>query len=141
MDSHGIFTSTVSLLERSLDLRSVRHDAIVSNVANIDTPNYKAFDLMVKEELHRLEGDRESGIRPAATHPRHFPLQTDGGRDPQPVVRKPGTSVNLRGDGNTVDLDSEMAALSENQLLYDAAAQIIGRKFRSLKNAIRGGKQ
>jgi flagellar basal-body rod protein FlgB len=47
--------------------------------------------------------------------------------------------MTLRKDGNTVDLDREMAKLSENNLMYNALAQIVSRKFQGLKDAIKGG--
>ncbi|MBW1941137.1 MAG: flagellar basal body rod protein FlgB, partial [Deltaproteobacteria bacterium] len=51
MESQGIFNKTFSILEKNLDLRSIKHNLIVSNIANMDTPNYKGFDLIVEEEF------------------------------------------------------------------------------------------
>ncbi|RLC04704.1 MAG: flagellar basal body rod protein FlgB [Deltaproteobacteria bacterium] len=141
MGSEGIFSQTISFLERSLDLRSRKHDAIVSNVANIDTPNYKAFDVMVEDELQKL--DRSTGAGKGVTmettraghiEPHRNPIRltttrSDGGSD----------SYIERRDGNTVDLDREMAGMAENSLMYSLSAQIIARKFQSLRNVIEGG--
>ena len=55
MATQGIFSETISMLSKALDLRSRKHSVIVSNIANIDTPHYKAFDLAVEEELKRAE--------------------------------------------------------------------------------------
>jgi flagellar basal-body rod protein FlgB len=141
MGSDGIFNQTISLLERSLDLRSRKHNAIVSNVANIDTPNYKAFDLMVEDELQKLDqstGDGE-GIRMETTRAGHIESQRE------PICRTTtltdtGSDIHMkRRDGNTVDLDREMAAMAENGLKYSLSAQIIAKKFQSLKNVIKGG--
>jgi flagellar basal-body rod protein FlgB len=139
MESNGIFSPTVSLLQRALDLRSQRHRAIVSNIANIDTPNYKSFDVLVEEALQRKTPDRPTGAPMARSHPLHrngVPSAVNAD------VRRieDGDPTGFRGDGNTVDLDREMAKLASNQLYYDAAAQIVAMKFRSLKTAISGGK-
>ena len=53
------------------------------------------------------------------------------------AVKPPALS--LRGDGNTVDIDRTMGKLAENTLLYNAAAQLISKKFKGLKNVIKGG--
>jgi flagellar basal-body rod protein FlgB len=141
MGINGIFNQTISLLERSLDLRAIKHKSITSNVANIDTPNYKAFDVMVEDELNRQ--NRASGTGDAArimtTSERHLaPRRQDAVR----INRHTGTGENnpvMRRDGNTVDLDREMASMSENSLLYTLSAQVVAKKFQSLRNVIQGG--
>jgi flagellar basal-body rod protein FlgB len=57
----------------------------------------------------------------------------------QYLVRN-GDPNNMRGDGNTVNMEREMANLAENQLMYRASAQIVSKKFQSLKSVIQGGK-
>ena len=141
MGINGIFNQTISLLERSLDLRSIKHKSITSNVANIDTPNYKAFDVMVEDELNRQ--NRTSGTGDAArvvtTSERHLaPHRQDTVR----INRHTETGDNnpvMRRDGNTVDLDREMASMSENSLMYTLSAQLVAKKFQSLRNIIQGG--
>ena len=56
MGSDEMFSGTIWTLEKALDLRSTKHNLLVSNVANKDTPNYKAFDLNVEEEMQKLKG-------------------------------------------------------------------------------------
>jgi flagellar basal-body rod protein FlgB len=137
----GIFSHTISLLERSLDLRSNKHDAIVSNVANIDTPNYRAFDVMVEEELKKLGPSSGPGERVRMETPRA------GHMEPQiNIIRRTTLRTDSRSDihsqrpdGNTVDLDREMAAMAENSLMYTLSAQIIAKKFQGIRNIIEGG--
>jgi flagellar basal-body rod protein FlgB len=72
MESKGIFGRTISMLEKVLDLRAMRHNLIVSNIANIDTPQYKAFDLVVEEELKRAMGSGKNlGLK--KSQPAHIP--------------------------------------------------------------------
>jgi flagellar basal-body rod protein FlgB len=141
MGSGGIFNQTITLLERSLDLRSSKHSAIVSNVANIDTPNYKAFDVMVEDELKKLDRSTGTvnGVRMETTRAGHIEPQRNPIR--LTTVRSDdakGSHVERR-DGNTVDLDREMAGMAENSLMYTLSAQIVAKKFQSLRNVIEGG--
>ena len=55
MDLSGIFSKSFSILEKSLDLRSKRHNLIASNISNMDTPGYKGFDIMVDEEISKMD--------------------------------------------------------------------------------------
>lgn len=141
MGINGIFNQTISLLERSLDLRAIKHKSITSNVANIDTPNYKAFDVMVEEELNRQNRASGTGdaVRMMTTSERHLALPR---QDVVRINRHTGTGDNspvLRRDGNTVDLDREMASMSENSLMYTLSAQVVAKKFQSLRSVIEGG--
>jgi flagellar basal-body rod protein FlgB len=124
VESKGVFNQTVGLLERSLDLRSLRHSLITSNIANMDTPNYKAFDLIIEDEL-RKANEAETGNRRA---------------EADLVEEEPSVASALfpGADGNTVDVDREMAKLSENSLMYNAMAQILSKKLSSMQNAIQG---
>jgi flagellar basal-body rod protein FlgB len=141
MGSNGLFNHTISLLERSLDLRMRRHDAIASNVANIDTPNYKAFDVMVEEELQKMDRASENGqaIRLKTTQGNHIESRL---RETVPAVSHAEVKSDnalQRRDGNRVDLDREMAAMAENQLMYTLSAQVVAKKFQALRNIIQGG--
>ena len=137
MPTNGLFHDTIALLERSLNLRSLQHRVLASNIANMDTPNYKAVELAVAEEMSKKQGSA-SGIQLVQTQHGHLPLKHNpSDRIKLKTARPPEFS--LRGDGNTVDLDRTMGRLAENTLLYKTAAQIISQKFSGLKNAIKGG--
>ncbi len=138
MESQGLFKGTFPLLEKALDLRSYKHNVTVSNIANRDTPGFKAFDLVVEEEMEKIMGQgADLGLK--KTHQRHLSEKTVGGVTAGHKAEG-GSQISLRRDGNTVDLNKEMAKLAENNLLYDALAQIISRKFKGLKDVIQGGK-
>jgi len=115
----------------------LQHRVLASNIANMDTPNYKAVELAVAEEMSKKQGSA-SGIQLVQTQHGHLPLKHNpSDRIKLKTARPPEFS--LRGDGNTVDLDRTMGRLAENTLLYKTAAQIISQKFSGLKNAIKGG--
>jgi len=137
MTSDQIFNKTISLLEKSLDLRSLNHRILASNIANMDTPNYKAFEMIVDEEMQR---NQESGpkIPVVRTNPNHLPGLRES-TDPVTLKAVKAPDFSLRGDGNTVDIERTMGNLAKNTLLYNTAIQLISKKFIGLKNAIKGG--
>jgi len=135
----GIFNRTISLLERSLDLRTLNQRVLASNIANMDTPNYKAVELEVAEEMNRGEKSNP-GISLVRTHVNHLPVQNKAmNRVKLKAAKAPDFS--LRGDGNTVDIDRTMGRLAKNTLLFNAATQLISSKFKGLRNAMKGGTQ
>ena len=138
MESQKIFSQTVSILEKAMDLRAKKHNVIASNIANMDTPDYKAFDLVIEKELQKVAGKGNS-ISLNKTHKAHLPLLSSKA-DGVCVQVDDSPELSLRGDGNTVDLDKQMGNMAENTLMFKAAAQMIHKKFQGLKSAIQGGK-
>lgn len=134
----GIFGGTISLLQKSLNVRSAQHQVLSSNVANADTPNYKAFEVAVDEELRKL-GTGKPRIQLARTQSSHLPVDR-AEADRVTLKNAPAPELSLRADGNTVDLDRAMGELSENTIKYKTSAQLIAMKLKSLKNAILGGR-
>ena len=139
MDDKILFGGSLDLAARALNLRAQRHEMIVSNLANADTPGFKAFDLMVEASMQQQnESGNHMGMK--RTHPGHLPSARANEPTSAPQIVRLPEQDNLRGDGNTVDMDREMASLSSNQLLYRASAQIVAKDFQLLKNVITGGK-
>jgi flagellar basal-body rod protein FlgB len=140
MKIDGLFNNTIEKLEKSLNLRALKHEVISSNIANADTPNYKAFELVIEEELTETENNNFSN-RMFRTHPMHLSgqLETDGNASLS--KRDISNEITLRGDGNTVNMEKEMAELSENHLMYRATADILAKKFQGLIKVIQGNKR
>lgn len=141
MDFDSIFDKTVDLAQKALDMRSRRHEVLLSNIANADTPGYKAFDLMVEEALSR-EAPKSGQLQMQRTEEGHLPSggsRSYGTIQPQRVDLN--SQVTLRGDGNTVDMDREMSSLAANQLQFRMSSQILSKKFTALHNIIKGGRQ
>lgn len=134
-----IFDRTMRLLERTLDLRSGRQRVIASNLANEETPGYRASELTFMDQLQSAHKGRLPIVL-AATQPRHFGLR--GAEGVQAVTGKlnevPAGDIPL--DANSVNLELEMAKLSENVMQYNAAATILAKKFSGLLSAIREGR-
>ncbi len=137
MPSLGIFDQTSHLLKKVLDLRQQKQDVIASNIANAVTPGYTPARMTFEKELAGAAGHNNSGM--VATDPRHIPLSQGGvDRVEGRVVRTPDRSG--LGDGNNVDLDQEMIDLAENQLLYEAAVQMLNKKMGLIKYAAQDGR-
>ncbi|HET7522091.1 MAG TPA: flagellar basal body rod protein FlgB [Bacillales bacterium] len=120
----------VSGLEKALDRTVLRQKAISQNIANVDTPGYKAKRVVFKDELDRR-------LQAYRTNPRHFQFSTSsaGGA----YIREE-TDTAFNNNGNNVDMDREMAALAKNQIQYYALVAKLNGTFRRLDYVLRGGK-
>ena len=129
------FDPTIGALNTSLNLRLLNQNVISSNIANADTPGYKAkaveFEGALRDAL--AVGD---GLTPTETHLNHLAHHSHEAVEPS-VFEDPNGVESL--DGNTVDRASEMAKMAENQILYDASAEMLKRKLGMLKYAIGEG--
>jgi len=131
-----IFDRTMQLLQRSLDLRGARQRVIASNLANEETPGYRANDLSFMSQLQSAQKGRLP-VTLAVTQSSH--IGPHGPQGFQAVTGKlnevPAGDLPL--DANSVNLELEMAKLSENAMQYNAAASITAIRFRQLLSAIR----
>lgn len=160
-------TGQFELHARALTLRSERQRVLAANIANVDTPNFKARDVDFATLLKQATGAR-SGASGAT-----LPLAGPGGRSPSALsgagaggsaamritdtrhlaaVLDPdagGGAIGSRDllyrtplqpsiDGNTVDLDRERASFADNTVRYEATLRFIGSHVRTLTSAIRG---
>jgi flagellar basal-body rod protein FlgB len=131
-------TSSINLMERTLDASSLRQKVLSNNIANIDTVDFKRSDVSFADTLQDvLNGNTLQG---RTTNERHIPIGTTDVADVHPSVVT-DTSTSLRNDGNNVDIDSEMSNLASNQILYDAVTQQLNMSFGIMRYAISEGKQ
>lgn len=115
---------------KALMLRGERARLLASNLANADTPGYKAIDIDFQEALrNELKGKMGLWV----THAAHFPSQ--GGLDTEVLYRIP-TQPSI--DNNTVDTQMEQAAFAENALGYEASLRFLSSRISGLIQAIRG---
>jgi len=121
---------------QALTLRARRAEVLAANLANSDTPGYRARDLDFRAALGGTRADQEThSIRLAASHAGH--LQADGAAllGGELLYRIP-TQPSI--DGNTVDPQIEYAAFAENALRYQASLTFLGGRIKTLLTAIRG---
>ena len=137
MSEMKIFDRTIGMLGKVLDLRQRKQELIASNIANAETPGYIPSRLSFEEDLAKALESKPQTQTPV--HPRHIPI-TAGGIDTLSgqTVRRADQGVSI--DGNGVDLDQQLIAQSENQLLYETAAQIITKKLATLKYVAQDGR-
>jgi flagellar basal-body rod protein FlgB len=129
---------TIDALSKALGYRSANHNVISSNLANIDTPGYKPKDLVFNQELQKAV-DRRS-VAPVKTNPKHFSHFTgamgNNGPSYSIITRK---AVNRKP--NQFNIDKEMSKMVQNNLLFEASAKLLTKKFEALRTAIESGRK
>jgi flagellar basal-body rod protein FlgB len=130
-----IFDRTMQLLNRTLDLRQARQRVIASNIANEETPGYRATDLNFHDSLQAAHRGR-GPVTLAVTQGRHIGPRGEGLHR---VVGKldPVPAGDLPLDANSVNIELEMAKMSDNAMQFNSAASIMAIRFRQLMSAIR----
>jgi flagellar basal-body rod protein FlgB len=135
MDNLSLFDSQIHLLKKTLDLRSANQRVIASNIANADTPGYAPARFEFEQELQQaLQG---KGV-PRNTHPEHIPIGASDLRSVTGTLTREPDKTGI-GDQNGVSIDEEMMALSENELIYESAAQLLKKKLSLLSYVVQGG--
>lgn len=123
----------------ALELQSRRMQVLADNLANVDTPNYKARDIDFQAALAAASGDRNGAGAPlklADTNARDIvPAAANAGGAPALKYRVP-LAPSL--DGNTVDAQLEQAAFADNTVRYQATLTFISTSLRNLMTAITG---
>ena len=126
-------TNPFSNHERALNLRALRTEILSSNIANADTPNYKARDIDFAT-AYRQAGDNRLGLR--TTRAAHLPGTTANGLGADVKYRVP---VQSSLDGNTVEADVEQAQFAANTVRYRASLAFLSSQVTGLRYAIKGG--
>ena len=129
---------TLKALTTALNFREMRQELISSNVANANTPGYKAKKLDFEEALARAL-DVDGQMKMNATDGRHYNVGGGGFNNLEPEVYDNPNGV-VSENGNTVDVEAEMAQMAENKLMYDALVQLINKKMCIMKYAINSEK-
>ena len=116
--SNNIYAAT----KKMLDVSTLRHEAIATNIANIETPGYKRVDLP-KSFSEQFAAQLKSGNADQITVPKLAP---------------DADAQSSRMDGNTVDMDKELLAMSSNTMQYDTLTEFASNSLKQLKMAITG---
>jgi flagellar basal-body rod protein FlgB len=126
----SLYERTFEGLEKAMHLQLRRHEALSANVANAETPQYRAVELTFGGELKRAFHKEPSSL--IKTDKKHLDLVADSSAH---LIQD--LSGATKGDGNNVDIDLQMAKLNSNLSKYLGAAQLIQAKFRGIKNLLR----
>jgi flagellar basal-body rod protein FlgB len=138
-----LFSPTLRGVERSLDGFSLRHEAIAANIANVSTPGYVKQEVNFEQSLIEALNESEAPSRGAGGDGEFAAFMGLGGAS----VTSPGSDVLLtwqpkatpspdgpqRLDGNHLAVETEMSAMSQNAIKYNAVSAVIAKNFQLLK--------
>jgi flagellar basal-body rod protein FlgB len=134
LDNHLLFNET------ALSLREKRQAVLASNIANADTPNYKARDIDFSANLQAAMARASTAQPLSTTAGKHFARPPQDGStlpDGTPLLYR--TPAQGAVDGNTVDMDVERNNFADNALRYEAGVTFINSQIKGLMAAIQGG--
>ena len=121
----GLFNQTNYVAaKRLLDVTALRQEAIASNIANVETPNYKRLDVAPAFANELQQAIESNDLARLATS--------------QPQLATDGSAIAQRKDGNTVDLESELMRMNQNFLEHQLETQLISGSMMKLRLAITG---
>ncbi|RTL57790.1 MAG: flagellar basal body rod protein FlgB [Rhodocyclaceae bacterium] len=121
--------------QTALNLRAYRQELLASNIANADTPHYKAKDVDFKSAFANALSGRNQGVTLATTAPGHLPGTGTGRFESQAKYR---TEYQGAVDGNTVNIDVERGAFTENAVQMEALLTFMRGQFKDMQTAIVG---
>lgn len=128
------FDKGFELHAQGMKLRSQRAEVLASNIANADTPGYKAKGMDFQKAMQQATQQQQAGM--SKTHAKHFDVRSEVTNNID--FRTPNQADT--GDGNTVDVQVERNLYLENSLEYQASVQFLNGKIKALKNVISGGR-
>ena len=126
------FDSALGIHTKALTVRSHRAEMLASNIANADTPGFKARDIDFKAALSTAQLQQAGALK--TTHSNHIRISTTPD-SMQTMYRIPNQSSL---DGNTVDSQIEKSAFADNALRYQASLQFLEGKFKGMLHALKG---
>lgn len=126
-------------IEKSLDASLKRNEVIAQNIANVDTPGYNRKTVSFEEQLSDAISQK-SGFIGKRTDPRHIPIGGSSVDDVQIKVSEDKNSLDMRLDGNNVDIENEMAQMAENNIRYEVLIQRMSGMLNRMRSVIREGR-
>ncbi|PJE53498.1 flagellar basal body rod protein FlgB [Marinomonas sp. BSi20584] len=125
------FASAFAGHDKTLEFRSARAAVLANNIANADTPNYKARDI----SFDSLLNNESKKLQLAGTNSRHIFAEGFSG-EPDGLLYRNANQPSL--DGNTVDMQREQAEYAQNSLQFDTSFMFLDRKINGMKKALTG---
>ncbi len=127
--------SALGFHQNALRIRAQRQEVIAANIANADTPNYKARDIDFKSAMQQVTAQTTvNGL--STTSANHM----NGGTSTNAGLGEPLFRPVMQGsvDGNTVDMDVERNAFADNAIRYQASLQMMNGQIKKMLTAIQG---
>lgn len=126
-------SSVTNKLFDQLNFRGERQKVISSNIANINTPNYKTKDLVFENELN--SSITNNSLEMKSTNMRHISNINSFSTNSNPKLTQV-KNLEEQNDGNNVNLDTQMGEMSKNKILFDAIQSSIKRDSRLFRSVI-----
>lgn len=123
------------IIQAALDGYTARHQTIVNNIANVDTPGYHRLEVSFESELKKASKRLRSDIEGQEVEAKEDDFAENFRISPTVSIDK---SIPLRADGSNVSIDREMAELARNSGRINALTEILIRNYTNLKTAIKG---
>jgi len=123
----------LEIITRALDGSARRGELIANNLANVSTPGYKRQDIDFKSALKKEMGS-ESSVSLKTTKKNHLPFSRQ-----YASVQSSQNNRSYRNDGNSVDIDVEMAELAKNSIYYNVMTKRAAGHFSTLNQVIQQG--
>jgi len=138
--TNSLFEGRINAMGGTLGLRLARHDITSTNLANMDTPGFRAKHLRFEEVLARHLPRTPGELEARQTDVRHIPT-----KNPARAFETAAHAVKMSPygwdeyDDDVLDIDKEMTLLTKNQIIYNTTVQMLAKSFEGLKFAISGG--
>ncbi|TIH09308.1 flagellar basal body rod protein FlgB [Pseudomonas leptonychotis] len=130
------FDRALGIHEQALGFRTQRAEVLANNIANADTPHYKARDLQFANVLAEQSAKSQRGpVSLNRTNSQHIPADGVMSSDASLAYRTP---MSPSIDQNTVDLQIEQSNYAENSVQFQASFTLLNSKFKGLVSALRG---
>ncbi len=117
---------SMNVLERLLHQTTVRHRVLTSNIANVDTPNYRAKDVAFDQVLG-------NEMQMATTDPKHLQASSPAGGSGSVSSEE----SQLWADKNNVEMDQEVAKMTQNAMLFEAGITLLKKRIQMFKTALK----
>lgn len=133
------FGQTMSILQRSMDVASLRREVIANNIANANTPNFKRSNVNFEAQLRRVLEAEKTKAQPEAfmTDPRHISFDPKVSWQDVKPVRVLDYLTQSKSNGNNVDLEEELMSAQQNQMMYSLMAQAAANEFNQINLVLR----
>lgn len=122
--------------QAALSLRAARQELIASNIANADTPNFKAKDIDFASALKNVMSGTSPKLDMASTASAHLAGEAGKSVMGAPVMYRHAAQPSA--DGNTVDMDVELAQFADNALRYEASVKFVSDDIKKMLTVIQG---
>jgi flagellar basal-body rod protein FlgB len=129
------FERAFSIHDDALIMRDKRSSILASNIANTDTPNYKARDIDFKTMLQQVSNQQTDKLAMVGTNRNHIDVNSNTNSSASLKYRNP---LHASLDGNTVDSHVEQSKFSENALQYQTSFTFLNGKIQGIMKALKG---